>query len=263
MNAFRTNLGLVVATVLSLGAASFAAPDFFIKLNGVKQGLLKGESLAAKRTGWTEGLAFGYDVSSPTDPATGQATGRAQYGLVSFVKAWGAASPQLFQAATTNEILKEVIFEFTTTTLEGTDQVFYRVTLSNARVTRFRQFRTLLDPDELDSVSLAYQTIQVESVLGNTTATGSPISVAARGFEGALGLSYSFVDGRFQVALPEGRPVRLRFLDLQGAVVKEIAAEGGSFRFDAVGLGIQPGMYLLQGVVDGRGFGAVPVSIPR
>jgi len=263
MHAFRTNLGLAVATVLSLGAVSSAAPDFFIKLTGAKQGLLKGESLVAKRTGWTEGLAFGYDLTSPTDVSTGQATGRLQYGVVSFVKAWGAASPQLFQAASTNETLKDVTFEFTNVGKDGLEQVFYRVTLTNARVTRFRQFRTLLDAEELDSVSMTYQTIQVESVTGSTTATGSPISIAARSFEGALGLSYSFVDGRFQVALPEGRPVQLRFLDLHGATVKTIAAEGGSFRFDATGLGIEPGMYLLEGSADGQRFGAVPVSIPR
>jgi len=49
---------------------------------------------------------------SPRDPASGLPTGKRQHKPISFLKEWGAATPQLFQALVTNENLKTVKFEF-------------------------------------------------------------------------------------------------------------------------------------------------------
>jgi type VI secretion system Hcp family effector len=49
-------------------------------------------------------------------------------------KQWGAASPQILQALATNEVLNPVIVEFTRTTPDGKEQVYQRVTLTNALV---------------------------------------------------------------------------------------------------------------------------------
>ena len=46
----------------------------------------------------------------------------------------GAASPQLFQAAVTNEVLKSVLFEFIGTDKAGKEQVFETVKLTNATI---------------------------------------------------------------------------------------------------------------------------------
>lgn len=252
----------VLILALALVAAPRAADQFFVKIEGTKAGVLKGESTMKGRETWIPLRSFGYAVNSPTDPGSGMATGKTQFGIVSFAKDWGASSPQLFQAISTNEILKSVIFEFTQTNSLGATEVFYRVTLSNARVTNFRQALALDGLQPLDSVSLAYQTIQVESVTGKTSAIGEPGMLAARSAGSAFGLSYSVDKGGFKVELPD-EEVELRFLDLNGALVKSVSARGGEVRFDARTLGVQPGMYLLKADVAGRSLGTVPVSIAK
>ena len=94
------------------------AYEFYVSIEGTKQGKFKGESTREAHRDKIPALAFSYEVTSPRDVATGQASGRRQHGPVTFVKAWGAASPQLFQALTTNEVLKTVLFEFVGTNAE-------------------------------------------------------------------------------------------------------------------------------------------------
>ena len=253
----------ILLFALALVAAPRAADEFFVKIEGSKMGVLKGETMVKGRETWTPVRSFGYQVTSPTDPGTGTATGRTQYGVVSFAKDWGAASPQLFQAISTNEILKSVVFEFTQMDGKtGMPEVFYRVTLSNARVTSFRQALALDDLRPLDSVTFAYQSILVESVTGNTSAVGEIRDIAARSASSAFGLSYSVDKGSFRVELPEAE-VELRFLDLNGSLVKSMSARGGEVRFDARTLGVQPGMYLLQASIAGNPLGTVPVTIAK
>lgn len=253
---------VLLSSTLALAVASQAQESFFIKAEATKQGSLKGEATTPKRVDWLAGIAFGYKLTSPTDLASGQPTGRLQHGFVSFTKEWGAASPQLFQAIATNEILKSVVFEFTRVNSFGEDEVYYRIKLTNARVIGFRQFREARTSPELDSVSLSYQSIEVESVLGKTIASSDVRDIAARAAGSAIGLSYSMVDGHFKVALPD-EEVELRFLDLNGSLVKSLSARGGEVRFDAASLGVQPGMYLLKASVAGQSLGTVPVSIAK
>lgn len=254
---------LLFSLVLAIAAtAQAAAPEMLVKITGTKQGVFKGESVQKGREDQLLGLSFGYDLTSPTDLATGQATGRLQYGIVTFAKAWGAASPQIFQAISTNEILKTVVFQFLESDLKGGTIVFYRVTLTNARISKFRQGISMGGTVAVDSVSLAYQTIEVESVTGNTSAIGEPGIQAARSVGSAFGLSYSMNNGNFKVDLPD-EEVELRFLDLNGALVKSLSARGGEVRFDARSLGVQPGMYLLKASVAGQPLGTVPVSIAK
>lgn len=253
---------VLVSTALALAGASQAQESFYVQVDATKQGILKGEAKSAKRLEWLPGVAFGYKLSSPIDATSGLPTGRMQHGLVSFTKEWGAASPQLFQAIATNEVLKSVLFEFTRVSPEGIAEVYYKVKLTNARVTGFRQFRETRTGPELDSVSLSYQTIEVESIPGKTVAISEVRDIAARSVGSAFGLSYSMTNGDFKVDLPD-EEVELRFLDLNGALVRSLTARGGEVRFDARTLGMQPGMYLLKANVAGQPLGTVPVSIAK
>ena len=91
------------------------AYEFYVTVEATKQGRLKGESTRERKGDRLSGISFHYSVGSPRDAASGQASGKRQHQPVSFVKEWGAASPQLFQAAVTNEVLKSVLFEFVRT----------------------------------------------------------------------------------------------------------------------------------------------------
>src|SRR5215472_464779 len=95
-----------------------------VSIKGKKQGQFKGEGIQDKRKDkWIPVLSFAQEVVSPRDLATGQASGKRQWKPVKITKEWGAADPQIFAACVTNEVLPEVVFEFTKTNPSGEEYV--------------------------------------------------------------------------------------------------------------------------------------------
>src|ERR1700740_1396617 len=92
----------------------------YVTIKGQKQGQFKGEGTAPKRKDkWIPISSFEYEVVSPRDAATGQPAERRHHKPVTVVKEWGAATPQIFTALTTNETLPEVELEFLKTNAQG------------------------------------------------------------------------------------------------------------------------------------------------
>lgn len=159
------------------------AYEFYVTIEGTKQGKFKGESPREKHTAKIAGLSYSHEIKSPRDVATGQASGKRQHGAIVFSKEWGPSSPQLFQALVTNEVLKSVLFEFFHTTPEGMEEVYHTIKLTNATVSNIKyttgkgesagsaKTTTTFDTHELEEVSLTYQKIEVESKTGKTMAT--------------------------------------------------------------------------------------------
>jgi type VI secretion system secreted protein Hcp len=153
------------------------ATTFFVTI--VTQGgtRLSGESLRGGQQGKIEGIKFFYQVSSPRDVATGQATGRRQYSPITFTKEWGAASPQLVQAAVTNEVLRSVTFEFVKTNLNGKEITYETITLTNATVASIKRYIAIPigtePPDQraLEDVSLTFQKIEIKNAVAGTAST--------------------------------------------------------------------------------------------
>lgn len=152
------------------------AYEFYVTVNGTKQGKFKGETIRAKHKGKITGLRFYYEVKSPRDSASGQATGKRTHQPVTFVKQWGPASPQFFQALTTNEILKSVLFEFMHSDGNGAEQIFHSILLTNASVCNYKAYLEIptdsasLNVPELEEISLTFQRIEIESKTGKTMA---------------------------------------------------------------------------------------------
>ncbi len=149
--------------------------EFYVTIEGTKQGKFKGESVREAHEETIGASCFGYQVQSPRDVATGAATGKRVHQPVTFVKEWGPASPQLFQALTTNEVLKSALFEFVHTTADGTEEVYHTVKLTNATVVSIRQYTSGgqgsgLPAHGLEEVALAFQAIEIESKTGKTMA---------------------------------------------------------------------------------------------
>jgi type VI secretion system secreted protein Hcp len=117
------------------------AQRFFVTIEGEKTGAFKGESLLQRHQGQVEGLGFQYGLSLSYDLETGQASGKRQHGSVTMTKAWGAASPQLFQALVNNELLKVVTFEFYRVDRSGVEALFQKVTLDQATVRKHQPAR--------------------------------------------------------------------------------------------------------------------------
>lgn len=149
--------------------------EFYVTVEGTKQGKLKGESVRDRKADKLTGISFHYTVSSPRDAATGQASGKRQHQPVSFVKQWGAASPQLYQAAVTNEVLKSVLFEFVRINELGIEEIFHTVQLTNATVSEIEQYingepEPPADSRALEKVSFTFQKIEVTNIDGQTSA---------------------------------------------------------------------------------------------
>lgn len=157
------------------------AYEFYVTIEGIKQGAFKGESPREAHSNKIAGLAYRHEVKSPRDVATGLASGKRQHGPITITKEWGAASPQLFQALCTNEVLSTVLFEFIHTTRTGEEEVYHTITLEDATVSSIRfttgsgesadsaKTSATYDTHELEEVSFTYRRITIESVTGQTS----------------------------------------------------------------------------------------------
>ncbi len=102
---------------------AMAAYEFYVTIEGTKQGTFRGESTREAFRNKIPGISYQFSVKIPRDLATGMTSGKRVYQPVTFTKLWGAASPQIWQAAATNEVLKTVLFEFVNTNPNGEEQV--------------------------------------------------------------------------------------------------------------------------------------------
>jgi type VI secretion system secreted protein Hcp len=152
------------------------AYEFYVSIEGTKQGKFKGESLREAWKGKIPALDFHYEVKSPRDTASGLATGKRQHQPVTIIKQWGASSPQIFQALVTGEVLKTVLFEFVDTSPEGEEQIFYTIKLTNASIVVYhpslhQQNPVSIDIHQTEEVSFTFQKIEIENKLAKTMAS--------------------------------------------------------------------------------------------
>lgn len=117
---------LILATLAALalqvggarsGAANVSAATgirITMTVKGSKQGVFKGEdsSLGARVAGVIDVTAYSFEIVSPRDPSTGQATGRRIYKPLTITHLMGGSSPQFLAATATNETLNPVVINF-------------------------------------------------------------------------------------------------------------------------------------------------------
>lgn len=156
--------------------------SMYVTIDGSKQGRFKQETPREKHKDKIPGLAFHYDVKSARDAASGAAMGRRVHTPIVFTKVVGPSSPQIFQAMVTNEALTSVLFEFVATDKNGEEYVSWTVKLSNAGIAGMKQYGGgspeggLFNPTDnavYEDVSVAFQTIEIESKDGKTMASDS------------------------------------------------------------------------------------------
>lgn len=158
------------------------AAEFYVSIEGAKQGNFKGSvdpgGKAGKLgAGKIAGIRFNAETTSPRDTATGLATGKRQHKPITITKEWDAASPQLFQALVTNEILNHVLFEFVKVNPKGESSIHFTVRLTDAAVASMRSYLDLTDTSgdrfdahELEDVAFTFKTIEIEDRDGKTRA---------------------------------------------------------------------------------------------
>jgi type VI secretion system secreted protein Hcp len=168
----RRSLLLVVCLTL-LPSLTYAAASYYLKIEGVNQGALKGQ-INRKGSLWIPVLGVSQGVQSPRDVATGQASGKRQHKPIVIRKEVDAASPQLYRAAISHEALKEVLIDFVRTDPRGKEEVYQTITLRGAHIADIKKIgnRAAGDrPKEEEEISITYEEIQVTDKMGKTTAT--------------------------------------------------------------------------------------------
>jgi type VI secretion system secreted protein Hcp len=154
------------------------AYEFYVTIEAASQGRLAGESTRELHKDKLTGIGFSYEVTSSRGAASGRASRKREHGAVTFTKEWGAASPQLFQALVTNEVLTSALFEFVRTNEVGVEHVFHTIALTDASVMSIHQYVAAqedaeLDNAELEDVALSFRGIEITNVDGTTAASDS------------------------------------------------------------------------------------------
>jgi len=149
----------------------------YVTIVGAHQGDFKGGSTAAGHEGTIEGLAADYALSRGLGSASGTSAsaGRPQHVPFQITVASGPATPQLLQAMITDELIKSVTIDFAHPSGELA-QVEESIVITNARIVNF-QHQLQADPAAagggqlLDRVAFEFHTFQINSKVGNTTAS--------------------------------------------------------------------------------------------
>ena len=148
---------------------SYIVSAIFVVIEGTKQGKFKGEA-REPHAHQLAALEFEYEVKSPRDIASGQASGKRQHRPIVITKEWGPATPQLFQACVTNEVLKSVVLDCYGSSEEQTDELVHTVKLTNATVSRV-DHRYDSQRGHFEKVELTFQKIELSSTISKLTAT--------------------------------------------------------------------------------------------
>ncbi|MDQ6831584.1 MAG: type VI secretion system tube protein Hcp [Gemmatimonadota bacterium] len=114
-------------------------------------------------------LSFQYEVKSPRDVATGQASGKRQYQPLIIVKEIDKSSPMLKQSLSTGEVIPSMTFVAT-----GPNGVHHEVKLTYVRVASVQRVKRTSpsgDPHEYEEVSFTYEKIVFDNKVAKTMAS--------------------------------------------------------------------------------------------
>ena len=126
----------VLFAFAALGAAQLVhAQQVFCKITSQIQGVITGDVTIKGLEDRIGVVAVSEGVTSPRDPATGQASGRRVHKPFVIVKQVDNASPKLFMAAVTNENLKSV--DCTIYRRSGGRQPYFEIKLEDAAISSF------------------------------------------------------------------------------------------------------------------------------
>ncbi|NQW30230.1 MAG: type VI secretion system tube protein Hcp [Ignavibacteria bacterium] len=165
-------LGVIACfTATSAIAQTGAVTEVRMYITGATQGKFNGENADAdlQKKGAIKIPSVDHEIVSPRDAASGLPTGKRQHKPLTIIKEWGAATPQLYKAMTTGEILTEVSIELwqqgvlvATTKLTGARVVGVAASWKIEEGTNARGPR--------QTISFTYQKIEWTYVAGGVTA---------------------------------------------------------------------------------------------
>jgi type VI secretion system secreted protein Hcp len=149
------------------------AQQFFMTLEGMSQGPIKGSNNYRGHQDEILCHALQHSVYRPYEEITGKIGGQRIHGLLKITKSWDTSSPLLYQAVCTGERMKNVTLKFYRQSLEGQEEHFFTITLTNASIIEVRPVMyNVFEPDKkgwdhLEEISFNYEKIQWSCELPN------------------------------------------------------------------------------------------------
>lgn len=161
------------------------ATPAYIRIEGKNQGLITKDAFTPDSVGnvYVEGhqdeilvQEIDHQITIPTDPQSGQPTGQRVHKPLIFTSALNKASPLLFQALVTGEMLMVVEIKWYRTSVDGKQEHFFTTTLEDATVVDIHtvlphaQDSNMSQYTQLIKTSLAYRKITWKHIAGKTEA---------------------------------------------------------------------------------------------
>lgn len=155
----------------------------FISIVGQKQGKITAGAFTADSVGnvYVEGhedeilvQEIKHEVSTPTDPQSGQPTGQRVHKPLTFTSTLNKATPLMYRALVTGEMLPEVKINWYRTSVEGKQEHFFTTKLEDATIVNINtvlphaQDKENENYTQLIEVSLAYRKITWAHDVANT-----------------------------------------------------------------------------------------------
>ncbi|MCU1726892.1 Hcp family type VI secretion system effector [Pseudomonas sp. 7P_10.2_Bac1] len=155
----------------------------YIKIQGKTQGLITQGAFTADSVGnvFVEGhedqilvQEIDHLISTPTDPQSGQPSGQRVHGPFTFACALNKATPLLYQALATGEMLPSVEVDWYRTSTEGKQEKFFSTKLEDAVIvaidTKLPHAQNPANSDytQLIKVSMSYRKIVWEHSISGT-----------------------------------------------------------------------------------------------
>ena len=158
----------------------------YMSVEGTTQGPITQGAFTEASVGniWQEGhedevlvQAFEHNVIIPRDPQSGQPTGQRIHQPLTTTKIFDKASPLLFNALCTGEVLTKVEIKWYRTSTSGTQEHYYTITLEDALVVDIQDcMPNCQDPSNasfthLQKVSFSYRRITWTHEAAGTSAS--------------------------------------------------------------------------------------------
>ena len=155
------------STATNAGAAAAGVVHIEMKITGQKTGAFKGDSTQKGHEDQILVSSYFFQLDSPRDAATGQASGKRQYKPLTITKQLNGSSPQLLQASATNENLTSVVINFYRTDRTGREVNYYRVTLTDAAISSGKQYSSGSSVSE--DIAFVFRKVQQDDLIAKTT----------------------------------------------------------------------------------------------
>ena len=181
---FSTRLFLLfcvsMAIVLALPSAStWGAELAYLKLEGSRQGIIKGESYQPALKDAIAIYAVEHEINVPYDLSAGMATGKRVYEPIKLIKRIDKSSPLLCRALVESEMMKSFVLYFFRINDKGESELYYTISLKNAVITSYKLKKlnqmeaAFQNYDEMEEIMVTFSEITWFHTLENLESTDS------------------------------------------------------------------------------------------